>query len=202
VPDIYQGCELFEFRLVDPDNRVPVDYVSRRTLLDSLEPLLTASGDVAVELRALLETPEDGRAKLYLTARLLRLRRERAVLFESGLYRPLDTEGAAADKVCSFCRCGEDGSCAVVVAPCRFGALSAAGTRMPLGPAAWGDTVLVLPDMHAQARAHCAPQLRWHEVLTGRRFMAEPGGEGGERLHLGRLLDSFPVALLLCEASA
>jgi len=202
VPDIYQGCELFEFRLVDPDNRAPVDYSLRRRLLDSLEPLLTAPGDVSVELRALLDTPEDGRAKLYLIARLLRLRRERAALFESGLYRPLDAEGAAADKVCAFCRCCEDGSCAVIVAPCRFGALSAAGTRMPLGAAAWGDTALVLPDVYAETRAHLAPQPHWYEVFTGRQFMAEPGSEGNEHLSLGRLLDGFPVAVLLCDTGA
>lgn len=198
VPDIYQGCELFEFRLVDPDNRVPVDYASRRALLDSLLPVLTADQDVCGEVRALLEAPEDGRAKLYLTARVLRLRRARAALFGEGVYQPLEAEGTGAERVCSFSRCGEDGACIVVVAPYRFAALTAAATRMPLGAEVWGDTAVVMPE--APAGASSGPA--WLEVLTGRRFTAEREADGRVRLALGALLDSFPVALLLREPVA
>jgi (1->4)-alpha-D-glucan 1-alpha-D-glucosylmutase len=168
-------------------------------LLDSLQPLLAAQRDVSAELRALLDTPEDGRAKLYLTARILHLRRELTALFEAGVYGALDAEGAAADRVCAFCRCCEDGSCAVVVAPCRFGALTEAGTRIPLGTRVWGDTAIVVPDTYAQSLAKSAPELHWQEALTGRRVTAERGSDGRARLPLGRLLDSFPVALLLRE---
>ena len=193
VPDIYQGCELFEFRLVDPDNRAPVDYASRRALLDSLLPVLTAGRDVSAEVRALLEVPGDGRAKLYLISRVLRLRRARAALFGAGVYHPLEAEGAGAERVCTFSRCTEDGACTVVIAPYRFGALTAAGTRMPLGPEVWGDTAVVMPE------APTGPSPGWLEVFTRRHFTAKRGADGRARLALGALLDSFPVALLLRE---
>ncbi len=200
VPDIYQGCELFAFRLVDPDNRTPVDYASRQARLDALEPMLSAQRDVSAEVLALLDAPEDGRAKLYLTARVLRLRRARAALFEHGVYRPLDAQGSCAEQVCTFARCAEDGTCAVIVAPCRFGALTAAATRTPLGAAVWEDTSVVLPEAAVQTPSDPPDGPRWHEVLTGRRFTAERGADGRVRLALSRLLDSFPVALLLCKA--
>ncbi|MDV3239196.1 MAG: malto-oligosyltrehalose synthase [Gammaproteobacteria bacterium] len=200
VPDIYQGCELFEFRLVDPDNRRPVDYAARRTLLESLEPLLAPERDVSAETRALLDTPGDGRAKLYLTARILRCRRAHARLFAEGDYRVPELEGAGAARVCAFARHGQDGSCAVIVAPCRFGALTAGGERPPLGSAVWEDTAIVMPDTAPALPPAPHDAAEWRELLTGRRFRAGRGSDGQPRLELGRILDSFPVALLLRDA--
>ncbi|HSV62029.1 MAG TPA: malto-oligosyltrehalose synthase, partial [Chthoniobacterales bacterium] len=84
VPDIYQGNELWDFSLVDPDNRRPVDYKRRAEMLDSL------TGTAPEEL---LQSWPDGRIKLFLTQRLLRLRRDHAALFQQGKYMPLTASG-------------------------------------------------------------------------------------------------------------
>ena len=86
VPDTYQGCELWDFSLVDPDNRRPVDYAARRAILDDF----AARSDRAALVDELLTTWRDGRVKLYLTWRLLAARRERPEAFGSA-YRPLET---------------------------------------------------------------------------------------------------------------
>src|SRR5205085_9582514 len=95
VPDIYQGNEIWNFSLVDPDNRRPVDYQQRRELLASLE---TAPPE------ELLRQWPDGRIKLLLTQRLLRLRREHAELFKRGNYVPLTVSGEFADCCVAFAR--------------------------------------------------------------------------------------------------
>ena len=121
VPDVYQGTELWDLSLVDPDNRRPVDFARRRDLLGRLE-----SG-------WLPEVDESGAAKLHVVRRVLRLRRERPELFTG--YRPLPAEGAAAAHAFAFARGSEH-------------ELVAVATRLPVGLAAsggWRDTVLPLP---------------------------------------------------------
>jgi (1->4)-alpha-D-glucan 1-alpha-D-glucosylmutase len=124
VPDVYQGTECFEYSLVDPDNRRPVDFAARRALLDRLDDH---------DHHWLPEVDADGAAKLLVTASALRLRRYRPELFTG--YRPMTADGPAADHVVAFSRGG--------------GGLVAVATRLPLGLAArggWDDTVLALPD--------------------------------------------------------
>ncbi len=120
VPDVYQGTEVFEYSLVDPDNRRPVDFTARRELLARLDTGFLPDVDAT------------GAAKLLLTARLLRLRQQRPELFTG--YRPLLVDGPAAGHVLAFAR----GSRALV----------ALATRLPVGLAArggWGEEVLALP---------------------------------------------------------
>ena len=126
VPDIYQGNELWDFSLVDPDNRRPVDYQQRRRLLDELKRRvaqagLAGRGDGAGErpagdLRALaqelVEQCPDGRIKLFVTYRTLNLRREQAALFRDGAYRALTAGGAQADHVVAFRAHGRRPGCA------------------------------------------------------------------------------------------
>jgi (1->4)-alpha-D-glucan 1-alpha-D-glucosylmutase len=99
VPDIYQGAELWDFSLVDPDNRRPVDYELRRQLLGKAQKASPSDG-----LASLLSSWPDGRIKLQLISRLLSFRRQRPDLFREGSYEPLTVEGAGADRVCAFAR--------------------------------------------------------------------------------------------------
>ena len=120
VPDVYQGTDLFEYSLVDPDNRRPVDWSARRSFLARLDDGWLPDVDA------------DGAAKLLVTASALRLRRFRPEEFTG--YRPLTADGPAAEHVVAFQ---------------RSSSLVAVATRLPVRLAArggWGDTVLPLPD--------------------------------------------------------
>ncbi len=132
VPDIYQGNEIWDFSLVDPDNRRPVDYATRREMLDSL-------GKAKPE--ELLDHWRDGRIKLFLTQRLLHLRRENPGLFQRGSYEPIIPSGQFADCCIAFVR-EHQGKSLVVLAP----RLTSKIGFPPIGQA-WGDTtVQVAPD--------------------------------------------------------
>ena len=103
IPDIYQGNELWDFSLVDPDNRRPVDYVSRAEILNTLLPMLEdRAEDLDRQVADLLTHAIDGRIKLYVTARLLRHRRSHPELFKLGGYHSLTPVGARAEAVCVF----------------------------------------------------------------------------------------------------
>ena len=100
VPDVYQGCEAWDLNLVDPDNRRPVDYAWReRTLAE-----LAARSDDPALPRELLAQWQDGRVKLWLTARLLALRTREEALFAQGRYVPVRVRGAHRDAVCAYLR--------------------------------------------------------------------------------------------------
>jgi (1->4)-alpha-D-glucan 1-alpha-D-glucosylmutase len=125
VPDLYQGTELWDMSLVDPDNRRPVDYDSRRELLAFAQ----SAGPAAV-----LERMDEGAPKLWLLRRALRVRADRRRSFEPGAgYRPLEARGVRAANVISFVR----GDGVLTVAPRLFFGLG--------DPPDWGDTVLPLP---------------------------------------------------------
>jgi (1->4)-alpha-D-glucan 1-alpha-D-glucosylmutase len=130
VPDIYQGCEIWNFSLVDPDNRRPVDYRQRREMLDSLE---------AVSPEELLQQWPDGRIKLFVTQRLLRLRRDHQALLEQGQYLPLTVTGTFADCCIAFAR-EHEGTWIAVLAP----RLSSRVGFPPVGEK-WKDTSVELP---------------------------------------------------------
>src|SRR5205085_12076059 len=102
-PDVYQGNELMDLSLVDPDNRRPVDYALRGRLLDELAAAGEGAG-LAARLRELGRTPTDGRLKLWVTWRLLQLRRERTALYRDGGYTALQAEGSRAEHVVAFAR--------------------------------------------------------------------------------------------------
>ncbi|MGI9002516.1 MAG: malto-oligosyltrehalose synthase [Pseudonocardia sp.] len=130
VPDVYQGTELFEYSLVDPDNRRPVDWAARSDLLARLDDGWLPDVDAS------------GAAKLLVTASALRLRRFRPEVFAG--YRALPAEGFAARHAVAFARGASMSGPGRTVSP----ALVAVATRLPVGLAAsggWGDTVLPLP---------------------------------------------------------
>ena len=180
VPDFYQGTELWAFTLVDPDNRRPVDYELRRQLLASLRDV--GEGDVSEFAEGLLEQPEDGRVKMYVTSRALNFRREHAELFARGEYIPLHASGRRAASVVSFART-HDGEAAVVVAS-RFFTRLGVGREgaLSLKREAWGGTALHLEGVEGG---------RYRDVLTGREFEARDGV-----LQVGEILSPLPVALL------
>ncbi|HEY9283559.1 MAG TPA: malto-oligosyltrehalose synthase, partial [Pyrinomonadaceae bacterium] len=102
LPDFYQGTEVWNFSLVDPDNRRPVDYARLRALLGSLGG--DGAGDPAALAGRLISEPEDGRLKLFVTSRALAFRKARRELFAAGDYVPLAASGEHADSVVAFAR--------------------------------------------------------------------------------------------------
>src|SRR5581483_10679020 len=102
VPDFYQGSELWDFSLVDPDNRRPVDYAHRQQLLASLRR--NESADRAALADELLRQAEDGRVKMFVTSRALCYRRDNRELFDRGEYAPLQTSGERERHVVAFAR--------------------------------------------------------------------------------------------------
>ncbi len=131
IPDFYQGSEFWDFSLVDPDNRRPVDFAARAQAL----PALSTQAD----MRALARTWLDGRIKLALMHRLLVFRRSLADVFAAGDYRPLTVAGAHRDHVIAFARCrGEDA--VIVVVGRHFAALTDGGRNWP-SPDAWQGEV-------------------------------------------------------------
>jgi (1->4)-alpha-D-glucan 1-alpha-D-glucosylmutase len=145
VPDIYQGSELFDFRLVDPDNRGPVDFRRRQELLDSLEQHgCDATTGLVNGADDLVANRTDGRIKLHIIRQLLKYRCEHPDLFTSGQYLPLELSGRRREHVCAFCRRSADAAI-IVVAPRLVAGLLGMSGQPPLGLAAWEDTRLVLP---------------------------------------------------------
>ncbi|MET0680831.1 MAG: malto-oligosyltrehalose synthase [Burkholderiales bacterium] len=186
VPDFYQGTEIVDLALVDPDNRRPVDYGRRERLLEALEELAAtpAGGDSRVP--ELLVRPDDGRAKLWLAWRTLALRKRDPALFEHGDYAPLAVTGAKAAHVVAFAR-RHEGRTLVAIAGRLFLALTGAAGRPPLGFEVWGDTAVDLSPLGG------ARELA--NVLTGEALRID-----GRQLALGRAFDQFPVALLYTDA--
>jgi (1->4)-alpha-D-glucan 1-alpha-D-glucosylmutase len=190
VPDTYQGTELWDFSLVDPDNRRPVDYELRRRLLAELNARAAAAGDgLALLARELTQFKEDGRIKLYVTSRALHCRRDHPGLFSTGEYLTVEPAGAKAEHVCAFVR-RREGVCAIAVVPRLVAGLVPKTGEVPLGPPAWQDTALLLPEI-AEGQA-------FRSVFTGETLRATmPKGKAA--LPLGEVLGSFPVALLLAQ---
>ncbi len=170
MPDFYQGCELWDLSLVDPDNRRPVDYEKRRALIASLPE------DPADLMR---EWP-DGRVKLFITRALLRMRAAHPALFQKGDLIPLTATGAFASSCVAFRRSLE-GTSLIVVVPrlsCRIG-------FPPIGDA-WKDTAITLPD-------GATGLVR--DLFTGRETAPRAGA-----LRLADVLRDLPVSVLVSAA--
>jgi (1->4)-alpha-D-glucan 1-alpha-D-glucosylmutase len=116
VPDIYQGCELWDFSLVDPDNRRPVDFALREAVMGDLAARLKMPDERPALFAALADKWQDGRLKLATTALLLALRRDEPELFASGDYQPLAIKGDQADWAFGYLRASGDRKLAVVMA--------------------------------------------------------------------------------------
>ena len=187
VPDFYQGTELWDLSLVDPDNRRPVDYGRRRALLAALTEWVARLGtDLTPLTKELLGNLPDGRIKLYLTWRTLSYRQEQAALFAEGAYLPLEATGTKKDHVCAFARAAGAEE-VIVVVPRLLVGLTGGREVPPTGAAVWQDTWLTL-SAEAEGR-------RYRHLFTGETCTAaEKDGQPG--LPLAQMLGNFPVALL------
>jgi len=195
VPDIYQGTELWEFSLVDPDNRRPVDFGRRSALLTELEAQGSPTQNFA---GGLIRSFEDGRAKLHLIRSVLALRRQHETLFSEGEYFPARVSGAHRQQICAFFRRlphrrrrrGSEqsrGQIALTIVPRLCGRLSTT-SAVPIPAQAWGDTAIEIPRRFAPTH--------WLNVLDGTR-LGETAADAQHRLRVAAVLDHFPVALLV-----
>nr|WP_315445528.1 malto-oligosyltrehalose synthase [uncultured Pseudomonas sp.] len=133
VPDLYQGNEFWDFSLVDPDNRRPVDYAAREQALQAPVPV----GEMLSNWR-------DGRIKQALIAQVLNLRVEHAELFRRGSYQALEVLGSRAHNVLAFAR-EHEGMQAIVIVPVRCATLLENSAVPQVDALRWGDTRVVLP---------------------------------------------------------
>jgi (1->4)-alpha-D-glucan 1-alpha-D-glucosylmutase len=170
VPDIYQGTELLDFSLVDPDNRRPVDFDRRRRMMADLH---------SESIGEMLDNWRDGRAKLWTTVCAMRFRREHARLFQRGRYLPLQAT-EKQEHIVAFAR-EHDREVAVVAVPRLFYTLMKGEMRPPLG-AVWGAAELSLPPGYGE----------FVNVLTGEHIAAA----NGRGLLCREVFARFPVALL------
>jgi (1->4)-alpha-D-glucan 1-alpha-D-glucosylmutase len=190
VPDIYQGGELWHFDLVDPDNRRPVDYASRRRLLKEMsERFPDEGGNRLEEAIRLLANLEDGRVKFFVLQQTLAYRNLHQTLFREGRYVPLAAAGERADQVVTFTRVSGDEVCLVVVPRLVVSLLGFPSETLPVGEV-WGETAIALPgSMSAK---------RFRNIFTAGQISARTGPSGPELL-VRDLLANFPVALLAMD---
>ena len=174
VPDTYQGSELWEYSLVDPDNRRPVDYGLRARMLTELDD--RAAADPEALARELSADPTDARAKMFLTMRGLRFRRARPTLFSEGAYTPLEVVGPAAKHVFAYLR-EYDGKAALVAIPRLTASLA------PSDP--WADTEVRLPSAWQGKKWACA--------FTHNRLVST------ETVACAAMFGTFPGGLLSAE---
>ncbi|MEO5329357.1 MAG: malto-oligosyltrehalose synthase [Magnetococcus sp. THC-1_WYH] len=185
VPDIYQGCELWQFNLVDPDNRRPIDFEQRRTILAQMKNIIQApQGEWPERLRPLLEQMDNGHVKLYTLWRSLSLRRQWPEVFRDGDYQPLEIQGEFSRHACAFARQHQNRIIMALVPRLPVRLLENQGI-LPMGMKIWGETAVVLPEV--LARTH------WHNIFSGESLRA------AGKLAVGEVLASFPVALLASE---
>jgi (1->4)-alpha-D-glucan 1-alpha-D-glucosylmutase len=177
VPDTYQGSELWDLTLVDPDNRRPVDFAQRLAWLEQ-----------AADPAELLAAWRDGRIKQHVIARALALRRRVPDLFTQGDYQALAASGPQAERILAFARRTPQAAVLVVV-PRLVAPLLPEGENLLPPPAAWADTALELPEAWAGAQVI--------DKLTGRQRTLPPSGP----LPLADLLDELPLALLASDAT-
>jgi (1->4)-alpha-D-glucan 1-alpha-D-glucosylmutase len=182
IPDFYQGTELWDFSLVDPDNRRPVDFKLRVEVLE--ESRRKASANLMDFIAELLVQWQDGRIKLFLMQRALDFRRANPDLFLEGEYIPIEVRGPRNTHVCAFARRLGRLWCLVVV-PRLVSKFTPPG-KFPLGKEAWKGTVLTMPK--------AAPK-QWVDILTERTCGTASRGKG-PALPLRNILGNFPVALL------
>lgn len=191
VPDFYQGSELWDFNLVDPDNRRPVDYEIRRRSLVELKARAAQNETFQAQfLAGLLHDDQIGRSKLYLIWRILEFRNRHRAVFDDGAYVPLKAEGGKKEHVCAFARVWKN-EVAIAIVPRLIADLAQGDSRSSLGPEIWEDTALVLSDLPVEDR--------FLNVLTNETL--EIPQRLPKKIAVRSLLAKFPVALIVTGVS-
>jgi len=192
IPDTYQGCELWDLSLVDPDNRQPVDYDHRKRMLQNLEPLLAVpptldAGSRTGGLLQMLDHWENGHIKMFVTACCLRFRRNHPDLFLESEYLPLHVTGERAHNVVAFARQSNDGF-SITVAPRLVAELMEPELKWPVN-SVWEGTNIILP-----------PGLSGKETFRDL-FTQQPLSitmrDGQSTLDLAHVFALWPLALLV-----
>jgi (1->4)-alpha-D-glucan 1-alpha-D-glucosylmutase len=184
TPDIYQGDEMWNFTLVDPDNRRPVDFATRQSLLDRIDAAVQG-GEAASACAEMLRHVGDGRMKMYVTRSALRVRHLMPAVFLRGRYTALETRGEKQRHAFAFTRASE--GVTVLTAVTRL-PLSLSGTgAIPTG-LAWGGSAIIFPGSDVPHRWRCA--------LTGLAVETQTD-EGRAELQAREVFSTLPVALLI-----
>jgi (1->4)-alpha-D-glucan 1-alpha-D-glucosylmutase len=192
VPDFYQGTELWDFNLVDPDNRRPVDFLRREQMLDTVDAVLKLPADQRRgALGRLVATIPSGALKLLVIAAGLRLRTARPELFLEGEYLPLEVDTTVDGRAVAFARVDANGNPVIAVAPHLASSLITAERPLPTGDL-WRTSRVLLPDAFTS--------LAFTDVLTGAVHRPVASGSG-TWLFVGQVLDILPVALLTAAAT-
>ncbi|MFB3902060.1 MAG: malto-oligosyltrehalose synthase [Acidobacteriota bacterium] len=184
VPDFYQGSELWNLAMVDPDNRRPVDFASRTQLLERMTASKAPAGEDATRF---LNQWRDGAIKLFVAFRFLNFRRAHRDLFERGSYTGLVASGRRRDFLCAALR--HDQARHVLGAVPRLVTNLVHPGQFPIGPEVWKDTVVRLP---ADAPA------RWRSILTDETVMTNGTGMSPV-LRASAIFQTLPVAVLASE---
>ncbi|MDD2366815.1 MAG: malto-oligosyltrehalose synthase [Desulfuromonadaceae bacterium] len=185
IPDFYQGNELWDFSLVDPDNRRPVDFQLRKAILDELKEKVSAAG-LLETAREVFKSRKDGRIKMYMTFKSLIFRREHRELFELGRYLPLIVEGLCRENICAYER-SINGRSIMVVVPRLCSRFVGETSGVPLGVDVWQDTRIV---QQFDIATSC-----YRNIFTGQVLELNQDG-AGLTLSVADILSEFPVALL------
>jgi (1->4)-alpha-D-glucan 1-alpha-D-glucosylmutase len=187
IPDFYQGTEIWDFSLVDPDNRRPVDFHLRKEMLKALKQKMTVSeSDLPEFATDLVREWPTGLIKLYVTFQALNYRRRNPLLFRDGAYLPMTGDGDLRDRLCAFAR-KRDGEAVIVVVPRGVTPLIKSPDETPLGKAIWeGSWVMIPEEVTGDA---------FLNIFTGE-TLRRIGREGQGALPLDQVLAHFPVAML------
>jgi (1->4)-alpha-D-glucan 1-alpha-D-glucosylmutase len=172
MPDFYQGTELWDLSLVDPDNRRPVDYELRAEQLERVTSLLEL--DRARAMLDMMEHWHDGSIKLAVISTLLAYRRDHPDLFEHGRYEPLSAAGGKAEHICAFARSYE--ADALMVAAARF------PSRLQADPD-WNGTEIPTPALGGQTH--------WRDLLSGHQIALH------QPIDVATVLKYLPIAVLV-----
>jgi (1->4)-alpha-D-glucan 1-alpha-D-glucosylmutase len=183
VPDFYQGTELWDFSLVDPDNRRPVDFEKRVRMLEELNSQEAEAPEDL--LKDMVSNWQDGRIKLYLIRTALNFRLAHKELFAAGEYIPLEGAGPRRDRIVAFARRRRKGWVIVAVPRLVAGFLRRQKSLLPREN--WPALKIVLP-------RECP--IRWRNVFTHGTVSAKKVGGGQSVLSLSGMLDRFPSVLL------